>query len=125
MNSVRQGSSALEELFPGAVIEPLAGGVTLVSIPHVPLPVGWSRETTPIWFVLPNGYPAAQPDCFWAAADLRLGTGSLPANSGLQQIPGRSEQGLWFSWHLACWRPGVDDVVTFTRFVLRRLSDAR
>ena len=59
----------------------------LVEIPRLELPSGWSAPTTPIWFAIPSGYPAAQPDCFWADGGLRLAGGALPQNSGVQTLP--------------------------------------
>lgn len=97
----------------------------VVAVPDVRLPPGWSKATSTVWFVVPAGYPAAQPDCFWADGDLRLADGSMPQNSGLQAIPSTQTQALWFSWHLSQWRPGRDHLVTYARFVARRLHDPR
>ena len=97
----------------------------VIEVPGVLLPAGWSEASTTIWFVVPAGYPAAQPDCFWADASLRLAGGGMPQNSGLQAVASTGVPGLWFSWHLQSWRPGRDDLVTYTRFILRRLADAR
>jgi hypothetical protein len=47
----------------------------------------------------------------------------MPANTGMQALEG--EQLLWFSWHLAAWRPNFDNVNTYIRFVESRLKDAR
>ena len=99
------------------------GGLTAVIVPELPLPPGWSASETTVRWVLSPGYPAAQPDCFFADVDLRLASGSLPANSGIQQLG--TEQLLWFSWHVQSWRPGRDDLVTYLRFIERRFTDAR
>lgn len=126
MNMISTGEAdTLAVLHPGASLTPAQGGLTLVSLPDVRLPPGWSLGVTPVWFFLPVGYPAAQPDCFWAAAELRLASGAMPANSAVQPVPGTGVQALWFSWHVTSWRPGVDNVVTFARFVVRRFTDAR
>ena len=82
-------------------------------------------KTSPVWFVVPVGYPAAQPDCFWASAELRLSSGAAPSNSGEQIIPGLQQPALWFSWHLTTWRPAHDDLTTYARFIQRRFADAR
>lgn len=102
-----------------------ADGTTLITLPSVRLPEGWSAPATTVRFVVPVGYPAAQPDCFWAAHNLRLANGSIPANSGVQAVPVVQTNGLWFSWHLAAWRPSHDNVTTYARFILRRFDDAR
>jgi hypothetical protein len=98
---------------------------TLVTLPEVPLPPGWSASTTTVWFVVPVGYPAAQPDCFWVDADLRLANGSLPSNSGAQSVPVVGAPALWFSWHLSARRPSHDSLITYARFIARRFDDAR
>lgn len=111
--------------FPGAELITGADGMTLITLPEVRLPAGWSATVTTVWFVVPVGYPAAQPDCFWAAPDLRLANGSMPANSGVQAVPVLQTPALWFSWHLSAWRPSHDNVTTYARFALRRFDDAR
>jgi hypothetical protein len=73
--------------------------------------------------VLSPAYPAAQPDCFYADLDLRVGAG-MPTNTGIQQLG--ADQLLWFSWHLrTSWRPGRDDLLTYLRFIESRFTDAR
>ncbi len=114
---------SLSATVPDLALAPLPDGSSLLSIPSLGLPTGWSAATTPVWFVVPVAYPAAQPDCFWAAADLRLASGATPANTGIQELPGTQEPVLWFSWHLAGWRPAVDDVSTYVRFILGRFTD--
>ena len=111
--------------FPEASIVDAPDGSSVVAIPSVPLPEGWSINTAEVWFVMPVGYPAAKPDCFWASPDLRLASGGQPSNSGHQQVPILGVPALWFSWHLASWRPAHDTLLTYTRFVLRRFNDAR
>lgn len=108
---------------PAAVLHPQADGTLIVEVPDVVLPAGWSMPSTIVRWVLSPGYPAAQPDCFFADADLRLANGAMPVNSGLQQLQGR--QLLWFSWHVQGWRPGHDDLVSYLRFIESRLADVR
>lgn len=108
---------------PAAVLHPQADGTLIVEVPDVVLPAGWSMRSTIVRWVLSPGYPAAQPDCFFADADLRLANGAMPVNSGLQQLQGR--QLLWFSWHVQGWRPGRDDLVSYLRFIESRLADVR
>jgi hypothetical protein len=119
------GWGQLTASYPGATIIDGADGTSVVVLPVVRLPPGWSVPTTPVWFVLPVGYPAAQPDCFWADPELRLANGALPDNSGSQVVPIVQVQALWFSWHLTGWRPSHDDVTTYARFISRRFEDAR
>lgn len=111
--------------FPAATICEGPDGTALVTLPDVPLPGGWSAPSTTVRFVVPVGYPASQPDCFWVDADLRLANGSLPSNSGAQAMPAVGEPALWFSWHLSAWRPAHDSLITYARFIARRFDDAR
>ena len=97
----------------------------LIEIPCLELPPGWSLSATPVWFVVPAGYPAAQPDCFWTDGDLRLANGAQPQNSALQCHPITNRPVLWFSWHLSSWRPGRDQLVSYVRFICRRFADVR
>lgn len=97
----------------------------LIEIPLLELPPGWSASATPVWFIVPAGYPAAQPDCFWADGALRLSGGAQPQNSGLQTLPTTSRSVLWFSWHLGSWRPGRDHLTSYVRFIYQRFADAR
>ncbi|MCW2855443.1 MAG: hypothetical protein JWR52_1058 [Marmoricola sp.] len=89
----------------------------------VDLPEGWNRTQTRIRFVLPVAYPSAQPDCFYADADLRLAGGAMPMNSGMQPLEGAEL--VWFSWHLSTWSPTTDNTSTYLRFVESRLRDVR
>jgi len=95
----------------------------IVVVPGVRLPSGWSRSETIVRWLVSPAYPAAQPDCFYADLDLRIGA-AMPTNSGIQQLG--AEQLLWFSWHLQTpWRPGRDDLVTYLHFIEARFSDVR
>jgi hypothetical protein len=103
-----------------------SNGSTLIRVPRLRLPPGWSKPSTDVWFVVPVGYPGAMPDCFWAEPDLRLADGAQPANSGQQAVGGTGpEVGLWFSWHLQRWNPSTDAIVSYVHFIesrFRRVS---
>lgn len=87
------------------------------------LPPGWNAGSTGVAFTIPPAYPAAQPDCFYADANLRLASGSLPANTGLQPLLGNTW--LWFSWHLQQpWQPNRHTLHTYVRFIEERLRRA-
>jgi E2/UBC family protein E len=105
----------------------LTSGTTLITIPGVRLPDGWSKDRTTIRFLVPPAYPYAALDCFWADDDLRLDGNRLPANSNAgNPIPEVGARGLWFSWHLAQpWNPNRDNLSTWMNAVndrLRRLQ---
>jgi hypothetical protein len=126
MTNLRTGElEVLQAQFPRVTLTEVADGSSLLTIHDVSLPSGWSPSVTDISFLVPAAYPAAQPDCFWASADLRLVSGEPPSNSGAQVVPVTEAPGLWFSWHLPNWRPSVDTITTYARFVLSRFLDAR
>jgi hypothetical protein len=112
---------ALQHRFPGATLRS-AGESTVISIPDVRIPAGWSSERASIHFLIPAGYPHANPDCFSTDAALRLADGAMPASAGLQDFP-IVGQALWFSWHLQRpWKPGRDTLLTWVGVCLRRFE---
>lgn len=116
----------LQQRFTGAHVQYLPSGTPLVIVPDVLLPVGWNKALTAIRFVIPPGYPHAQPDCFWVDADVLLATGALPQNSGATPIPETNEPALWFSWHLKnAWEPNRDTLSTWMSVILRRMEEIR
>lgn len=120
----RQGYSTPE-------IQDLPGGGKLVRINKVILPKGkWNRDDADVLFVVPPGYPAARPDCFWVTpASFRLAGGGTPqASNDGNPIPGDPVSGrptTWFSWHLSHWTPGQDSLVSYFQTILTRLTPAR
>lgn len=119
----QQDVDATEATFPVvAKTHDKPDGSVIVSA-ELSLPAGWNKTRTCVSFVLPVAYPSAQPDCFLADPDLRLADGTMPANSGIQELDGVSF--LWFSWHLSTWSPVSDNTGTYLRFIDRRLRDVR
>ena len=115
----------LQQDYALATLQPLPSGAALVTVPSIELPTGWSKPTTTVRFVVPAGFPHAQPDCFWADADLRLQGQGMPQNSGPNQIPEYGGTFLWFSWHLAHpWNPNQDTLRTWVAVIMRRLREA-
>lgn len=116
----------VRERYPAAVAQPLSGGVALVRVPDFPTAPGWSQPSTGVCFLTPAGFPYAQPDCFWADADLRLAGGGMPQNSAINPIADTGEQGLWFSWHLTQpWNPNRDTLTTWLAVIAQRFRVAR
>lgn len=107
---------------PGATLQRFTDGTSVVSY-EADLPSGWNKPATQVSFVLPVPFPAAQPDCFFVDADLRLANGAMPVNSGIQPLNGVPL--VWFSWHVSTWTPSRDNIATYIRFVERRLNDPR
>lgn len=117
--------TTVRRLWPQALARPLLDGTTLVTIPDVPLPTGWSHSAATVSFVVPTGYPVAKPDCFYADVGLRLAHGAMPQSSQLNHLPGTNEPRLWFSWHVALWNPTTDSLLTYVRVIQRRLAEVR
>lgn len=104
----------------------LPSGATLVTLPGVRLPVGWSKPSTTIRFIVPPGYPFANLDCFWADPDLLLAHGGPPQNSALNPVPETVEPALWFSWHLTGpWNPNRDTLSTWMNVVIDRMRQVK
>ena len=111
--------------YPGATITPCVNGTQVVAIPGMVLPEGWSQASTGVSFAVPNGYPYAAPDCFWADTGLRLRAGTPPQNTGANAgQPGLPPtQTLWFSWHLnGNWNPSTCDLMTYVRVIRKRFE---
>lgn len=114
---------AVRASFPGASAARRGDGTVLVTVPDVPLPPGWNAASTAIFFLAPAGYPAAQPDCFWADASLRLASGMMPQASNMTPIPGEANPRLWFSWHLTGgWNPMRDSLLSYVRTIQGRFA---
>lgn len=112
------------EAYPGAVAQALPDGTTLITVPELPLPAGWSLDKTDVSFIVPVGYPAARLDCFYGDAALRLQGGGLPMNASPNVIPHVNEHRLWFSWHVSTWNPARDDFRTYVGVIRERLRRA-
>lgn len=106
---------------PGAGISEQPDGSAIVTVP-LKLPAGWNKDETLAKFLIPPAYPAAAPDCFFADPDLRLANGGMPGNSGIQPLSGINH--MWFSWHLTGWHPGRNSLLSYVRFIERRLQNA-
>lgn len=112
----------LRERFGAAEVKPLPSGASLIAVPNVALPAGWTKSSSEIRFLAPIGYPFAVLDCFWADADLRLAGEQMPQSSAINAIPETTEAGLWFSWHLTGpWDPNRDTLSSWMNTVLDRL----
>lgn len=114
----------LRERFVGATIRRI-DAQWLVSVPTVALTAGWNAPSTTVHFLVPAGYPHANPDCFYVDQSLRLANGGLPQNAQLLELAGLGPT-LWFSYHLQrTWKPGRDRLITWMATILGRLRDVR
>jgi len=116
--------SKIVENYKGSTIQNLPNGTSLVQVPEVNLPDGWNQKQTTIWFLIPQGYPVAKPDCFWADRDLRLKNGTMPMNTSHTPMPNGTTE-LWFSWHSAKWNPNTDELLTYLHMTKTRLRELR
>jgi hypothetical protein len=113
----------VRERFPESSVTLNPDGSWTVNIHNVALDAQrWNQPSTTVRFILPVGYPAARPDCFFADATLRLVAGNMPAGTGIQPLPHSGAQHLWFSWHLDYWNPARDSILTFIRVMQVRLA---
>lgn len=127
MKSLQEQFDELKQQFAGATLVP-SEGLHLIKIPDLKLPSGWSQSSSDVRFVVPNGYPYAPPDCFWADGNLRLPSGQMPQNAQIGNVvPGQPENGLlWFSWHVQqAWKPGVCNLLTYVKIIRNRFEERK
>lgn len=110
---------ALQRAHPGAEVHPQPDGSAWVTVPGLPLSSAWNESAATVKFVAPLGFPAAQPDSFWAEQPLTLRSGAAPANTG-QCAPFPAD--LWFSYHLQSWTPPDQTLLTYVGVIRQRLN---
>lgn len=125
MTPAEEQIQQLVDQFPGTSWLKNPDGSYVVTIPDVKLPTGWNAKETTVRFVLPVGYPISRPDCFWTNPELRLASGSIPQNTGNNQLPGSPTALLWFSWHVTKWSPNHDTVLTYFRVIMNRFNQLK
>jgi hypothetical protein len=108
-----------------ATLTTVAGGASLITVPGIHLPGGWSKQETTVRFIAPVGYPFSRPDCFWADHDLRVGGTGIPQNAAPNNPCPDGQMYLWFSWHVGQWNPNSDSLLTYIRVIRRRLDEAK
>lgn len=119
MRSLPHELNELRERYADARVEQIPGAGRVCIIPAVPTGPAWTPDQTEIRFLIPQGYPQARPDCFYATSDLELNSGRPPQNARPQRLGDTTY--LWFSWHLRAWDPSHDDLTRFARSCERRL----
>jgi hypothetical protein len=124
MKSLAEQFSDVARVYGDATITQ-TGPLHLVVIPRLALPAGWSQLSTNARFVVPDGYPYAPPDCFWADPALRLANGAMPKNTAIgNPVPGQPQANLlWFSWHVGGnWNAGTCKLMTYVNVVRNRFE---
>lgn len=87
------------------VVVELGNGVTGLVLPAEPLPGDWSKQTTELVWLVPQGYPAQGCDCFWMDADATSPSAQPVVNTQVQPCPlGSGKTRRWVSWHMQ-WDP--------------------
>lgn len=114
--------AAVARVYPSAAMRETGDGTQIVSV-QLPLCAGWNAASTLARFLVPIPFPAAHPDCFYADEGLRLASGGMPTNAGLQPLVG--EQLMWFSWHVSSWNPARESLLGYVRFITERLRRAQ
>lgn len=114
----------LRSKYPDAKSRPRPDGSYFVELTSA-LPPGWNKQQARLYFIVPVGFPAARPDCFWSDKDLRLQSGGMPANASENNSHGETDSLLWFSYHPSTWSPNNDSLMTYVRLILQRLREAR
>ncbi len=129
MSLVHEHFQALKERprYSGATLQEVSNGTFVVTIPDFPLPPGWNRERTTVYFIVPVGYPQARPDSFWTEPGLALTSGATPQNAtpGGNLLPGLPPGVLWFSWHPSSWSPNRDSLASYAGLIAGRFQVIR
>jgi hypothetical protein len=121
MNVLLEGHlNGLKEQGLEAEVHPQPDSWVFIVIRNYPLPDGYSKTHVDLLLKVPPPYPNAALDMFWMDEDLRLASGGMPANTSIEHYIGRNW--LRFSWHPQDWHPAKDSLLTFVRFVDRRLA---
>lgn len=123
MNIIQEQLATVRERYPSAFVERTPEGMMKLTVPGVPIGGGWSRDEVTLVILIPNAYPHAKPDCFYADQDLTLAGSREPSNSGLQVLHAKPYR--WFSWHLSTWDAVRDGLDQFVRFCEQRLKEVR
>jgi len=100
-----------------------------ILIKEYKLPDGWNRDITPIFIIIPSGYPIIPPDNFFVPSGFRLGSGAMPSNYSESKSHLNQQWGV-FSFHVQkeTWSPSADiiggsNLLTFMLGVEKRLKE--
>lgn len=90
---------------------------------------GWNRDSTPIFVMIPSGYPVTPPDNFFVPIGFRLESGAMPSNYSESHTHLDKQWGV-FSYHVQkeTWSPSADilggsNLLTFMLGVEKRLKE--
>ncbi len=99
------------------------GEVVNLVISDYGLPPGYDVTHADLLIRLPNGFPDARPDMFWLSPAVAYQAGAMPPGSEQREV---YVERTWQRWsrHLNenDWRPGIDNLQSYLRFVRTNLQ---
>lgn len=101
-------------------LHPQGDGWVLTVFDKYPLPSGFNQQSTSLLVKVPPNYPLGGLDMFWTDSQLRLTGGSMPASTSSEHYLGKPW--LRFSWHPHRWNPSSDSLVSYLKFIEKRLE---
>jgi hypothetical protein len=101
-------------------LHPQSDGWMFTIIEPYPVPEGFNKPTTSLLIKVPPNYPLGGLDMFWTDPQLLLSSGGPPANTSVEQNLGKPW--LRFSWHPQKWNPSSDSLISYLKFINKRLE---
>lgn len=127
MSYIEDGVERIRTCYPQAHSEKGRYGYRLVFVPSVKLPDQYRENICTVLFVVPPGFPAAQPDHFFTDIEVRCNDLSFPHNTRESNGILLSEIGfpqwshsMWWSWHLQMWNPNQSSLFTYMKVIEQR-----
>jgi hypothetical protein len=99
------------------------GEIVNLVISDYELPPGYDVTHADLLLRLPNGFPDARPDMFWLSPAVAFEGGAIPPGSEQREVYVERSWQRW-SRHLSenDWRPGIDNLQSYLRFVRTNLQ---
>jgi hypothetical protein len=99
------------------------GELVNLVISNYELPPGYEATHADLLLRLPGGFPDARPDMFWLSPAVTYQDGQVPPGSEQREV---HVDRTWQRWsrHLSDndWRPGIDNLQSYLRFVRTNLQ---
>ena len=93
-------------------------GMTCLTFPEWPLPVGFDRASTDLLLRLPAGYPDVPPDMWWCEPAVQRADGQIiPATGVSENYLGRQWQRWSRHFQAGQWRSGIDGLESFIALI--------
>lgn len=118
---VEQQIERLRQDYPDIIVTPQPDGTLDIQIPGVPVPPGWTKNSTRLLITVPPDYPHTRPQGCLVDPDLRPASGQDAAGLGTTNRSGRD----WgsFCWNPNTWDASRDTLWKYVKFALSRLED--